>query len=633
MEQKIGIAWHQLLNRLAAKQYPLAAVALSDQAIPKGQTTLAHSASLLFRALGGDHGIEIQAGAQSLHSARRSLLSRLAGSERKVDLAWVDHQALRLPPVIDAYPDRQLNHALYYWLAALCAVDSWPHLPWFNRNQHAVKRIITHYPGLAASYFRLVEAEISRRPDITTLAVDQARQEYAIQDALRHPGSVTVLPTARYAPHPVLLWLRPDPQSGTSALKKTDSPADTAMPPPGKSTLQTDTKRRIAEHTEMPERKSGLLLFRPESIFSWTEYAKIDHETKENEDDELAQAADDLDVIALARESKQTAKKLRMTLDIAAVHSKHSALTLGEQHIPLLPEWDYRSRTLKPDQCRINIMPIGAQMQATAIVDFPLPEHLKREQQRLRRQFGALLPLRQRLKGQADGNEIDINAYLREVANLTHRNHTRSSEPRFYLDQRKRERDLACLLLADLSLSTEAWVGDDRRVIDVIRDSLYLFSEALSVTKDRFALHGFCSKQRNDVRFYPLKEFDEPYNDIVRSRINAITPAYYTRMGAAIRHGSTLLGKQKATERLLLILTDGKPNDADHYEGRYGIEDTRKALIEARQQGLRPFCVTVDQEAHDYLPHIFGKNNFIIIRKPSELPARLPLLYAQLTQG
>ncbi|OIQ75578.1 von Willebrand factor type A domain protein [mine drainage metagenome] len=145
-------------------------------------------------------------------------------------------------------------------------------------------------------------------------------------------------------------------------------------------------------------------------------------------------------------------------------------------------------------------------------------------------------------------------------------------------------------------------------------------------------MYGFSSKHRTDVRIHTLKEFNDPYNDVVRGRINGISPEYYTRMGAAIRFATETLGRQKSRERLLLLLTDGKPNDADHYEGRYGIEDTRKALVAARQQGLRPFCVTVDEEAHEYLPHIFGKDNFIIIRKPSELPARLPLLYAILTR-
>lgn len=604
MEEQVGIAWHRLINRLAARRFPEAAVELAS---------VSRAAALLFRALGGDHGVAVQAGVQTLHGARRSLLERLAGSARKVDLAWVDHQALRLPPVIDAFPATSLNRDLYFWLAALCAVDPQPRLPWLARNQAAVQAIIRDYPGLAARYGRLVEAEIARRPQISKLAPDEARQEQAIRAALRKPGSVAALPAARRPPHPVLLWLRPElPATGknTPPDKSPDQPSQTA------NALQSDKKRRTAEHTEMPERKDGLLIFRPESIFSWTEYAKVEHETKENEDQDLAQAADDLDVIAIARDSRNIAKKLSMTLDLPTAESDNPPLDGGR----MLPEWDYRTHTLKPDQCRVNTIPLADAKPCA------LPEHLKRDQQRLRRQLGALLPVRLRLKAQPEGNDIDIDPYIRHLA------HSASAETRFYLDQRKRERDLACLLLADLSLSTEAWVGEERRVIDVIRDSLFLFSEALSVTRDRFALYGFSSRLRSDVRFHTLKAFDEPYDDAVRGRINSISPAYYTRMGAAIRRAAEILGRQKARERLLLLLTDGKPNDADRYEGRYGIEDTRKALIAARQQGLRPFCVTIDQEAHEYLPHIFGKNNFIIIRKPSELPARLPLLYALLTR-
>jgi nitric oxide reductase NorD protein len=103
-------------------------------------------------------------------------------------------------------------------------------------------------------------------------------------------------------------------------------------------------------------------------------------------------------------------------------------------------------------------------------------------------------------------------------------------------------------------------------------------------------------------------------------------------MGAAIRHATTLLNAQPQRQRLLLLLTDGKPNDLDRYEGRYGIEDTRMALHEARQLGLRPFCVTIDSEANEYLPHLFGAGGFAVIRKPEDLPKELPLLYAQMTR-
>jgi len=200
MEEQVGIAWHRLINRLAARRFPEAAVELAS---------VSRDAALLFRALGGDHGVAVQAGAQTLHGARRSLLERLAGSARKVELAWVDCQALRLPPLIDAFPATSLNRDLYFWLAALCAVDPQPHLPWLARNQAAVLAITRGYPGLAASYGRLVEAEIARRPQISKLAPDEARQEQAIRAALRSPGSVAALPAARRPPHPALAVAAP----------------------------------------------------------------------------------------------------------------------------------------------------------------------------------------------------------------------------------------------------------------------------------------------------------------------------------------------------------------------------------------------------------------------------------------
>jgi nitric oxide reductase NorD protein len=200
----------------------------------------------------------------------------------------------------------------------------------------------------------------------------------------------------------------------------------------------------------------------------------------------------------------------------------------------------------------------------------------------------------------------------------------------WYRSFQGRERDLACLLLADLSLSTDTWVNNQERVIDVIRDSLFLFSEAMSATGDRFALWGFSSRKRADVRMHCIKGFDERYTDAIRGRIAVIKPGFYTRMGAAVRHATRQLEKEVAGRRLLLLLTDGKPNDLDQYEGRYGIEDTRMALREARRAGLHPFCVTIDDRAGDYLPWLFGSDGYVVIRRPAELPvssACLPALY------
>jgi len=201
-----------------------------------------------------------------------------------------------------------------------------------------------------------------------------------------------------------------------------------------------------------------------------------------------------------------------------------------------------------------------------------------------------------------------------------------------YRDLRNQSRDLSCLLLADLSLSTDAYVNNKSRVIDVIKDSLYLFAEALDVTGDRFALHGFSSRNRNHVRFYDIKNFEDNYDDEIRGHIDAIRPGYYTRMGAAIRYASNLLEQEASTQKLLLIITDGKPNDLDKYESRYGIEDTRQAIIEAERKGLQPFCVTIDEKAQDYLPYLFGANAYVLIKHAEELPTKLPLLYLRLTR-
>jgi nitric oxide reductase NorD protein len=369
----------------------------------------------------------------------------------------------------------------------------------------------------------------------------------------------------------------------------------------------------------MPDNKNPFMLFfRAESIFSWAEYVKVNRPTEEDSDPNT-EAASDLDQMSVAQDGKSVASRLRFDLDLPSAAQDDQPLGAGI----LLPEWHYKKQILQPDHCCLQ------PMIAREAEPCPLPHHLAATARRIRSQFEALTPARVWIKGQFDGTEPDLDACVQFTAD---RMTGHAAERGLYRAHHYRDRDLACLMLADLSLSTDAWVSDSARVIDVIRDSLYLFAEALSATGDRFSLYGFSSLKRSNVRFHVLKEFGEKYNAGIRGRIAAIKPGYYTRMGAAIRHASQLLAKQPATQRILFLLTDGKPNDLDQYEGRYGIEDTRVALVEARQMGLRPFCVTIDEKAGSYLPHLFGLGGYVVIRKPSELPKQLPLLYAQLTR-
>ncbi|NWG76111.1 MAG: VWA domain-containing protein, partial [Rubrivivax sp.] len=201
-----------------------------------------------------------------------------------------------------------------------------------------------------------------------------------------------------------------------------------------------------------------------------------------------------------------------------------------------------------------------------------------------------------------------------------------------YRQRTRGARSLATLLLADLSLSTDAYADSDARVVDVIREALVVFGEALAATGDAFEMLGFSSVRRHHVRVQHLKGFDEPWNATAQARVGAIRPGYYTRMGAALREATLRLAARPERQRLLLVLTDGKPHDLDVYEGRYGLEDTRHAVQAARDAGLTPFCVTIDEHAHDYLPHLFGARGFALVRCPRELPMRLTRVYATLTR-
>ena len=619
IEEHVGSLWHKIVTHSTNQRFPEAAVNLDD---------VRRSVAVMFRALGGDGALKIESTIATEYSMQRSLLQRIAGSNRHVELGWRNESALMLPATIDVFPDKALNRDLYLWLAALASGDAGikaNQTDWIRYNQWLSCKVLKRFPGLNERYQRLVAAQLALRPNQEQLNTPDATLEKVIQQALIKPEEVVALSyesliaEVKYMPQPVYLWLHPSPPGAAQNVVANQDNTDT--PNSAGETVEPEEKRRYrAEQVEMPNGNDGLVLDRFENIFSWAEYIKVDRTTDEDEDlDTAEESAKDLDQLSVARDSKSTAKRIRFDLDLPSAESDDTLVGEGI----LLPEWDYRKSDLVKDYCLLQPM-IADDAEA-----IDLPPRLRKIAKRLRSQFEALVPSRIWYKAQNEGSEIDLDAYIHFVAEQKHAHAT--DEQGMFRDFRGGFRDMACLLLADLSLSTDSYVNNDARVIDVIRDSLLLFAEALSATGDQFAMYGFSSRYRDHVRFHTLKTFSESHNNITRGRINVIKPGYYTRMGAAIRYASDKLSQQRASQQLLLLLTDGKPNDLDLYDGRYGIEDTRMALIEARRKGLQPFCVTIDEKGGDYLPYMFGTENFVVIRDPSELPRELPLLYARLT--
>jgi len=213
---------------------------------------------------------------------------------------------------------------------------------------------------------------------------------------------------------------------------------------------------------------------------------------------------------------------------------------------------------------------------------------------------------------------VDLAAYVSTFADW------RAGGPgddRLYVAARPARRDLAIILLVDVSASTDSWVSGTARVIDVEKESLVVLLEALDALGDRHAALAFSGNGPGNVRVHTVKRFDERAGVDVRRRVAGLEPDGYTRVGAAVRHASALFGGQAARHRLLLVLSDGKPNDVDRDEGRYGIEDTRQAVAEARLQGIVVFCLTVDRDAPTYMPAIFGPRGYTMLRRQDLLPA------------
>ena len=612
MEEYVGDLWHRFITRSARRDYPDAIVHLED---------IEKTAGVLFRALGGDPGLRVASAAEVEHGGRRRWLARIAHVEERVAHATRDAETLNLPPSLALFPERAANRDLYLWLIAQAAASEQVRGEWIVANQRATALTLARYPGFAARYRRLVDASLALRLPIDKLPRDEAAVERAIRQALAEPGSVAALPASKRPPQPVPLWLYPSPaQLDRRTRPDDDSTRNDDPEPPDSESIEVTQKRQQASREDAPDGKDGFILpFRAESLMSFAEYVKVNRGLDEDPDQDVAKAAADMDRLAIARDNKTIASRVRFDLDLPSAAADDIPLESGI----LLPEWDWKKRQLKKNQCSLTVL------EARDAPPIAVPERLLKPVRRIRGQFESLTPSRRWLKNQPDGSELDVDASVRAWSDRRagHNDNIYGN----YLKLERRERDLACLVLADLSLSTDAWVSDSARVIDVIRDSLMLFAEALGATGDNFALYGFSSRRREHIRFHQIKTFGEKHSAATRGRIAALKPGYYTRMGAAIRQAHRILDRQPNALRLMLILSDGKPNDLDHYDGRYGIEDTRMSLIEARNAGIKPFCVTIDKEGEGYLPHLFGPAGFTVIRKPEELPARLPMLYAQLT--
>ncbi|NYZ17214.1 VWA domain-containing protein [Azospirillum sp. RWY-5-1] len=623
-EETIGRLWHRLVGERASyPRHPDAAVTLE---------ALKPRLSVFFRGLGGDRGVRIAAGAPGASGHRLSLIGRIGLGVERLDRPTLDGEALTLPERIELFPDTRHNAALYEWLAAFFAHAEPPaerpadplqaDIVAISVARDATRRALARFPGLRPLHAELVTALAAIRP-VRRLPAAEALVESAIKALLADPSADVPLPDrGRAAPadyHPFLpvpLW--GEAVGGAKGM----APESSADEETGSgNTADGDNRRRKATRraNDRTRRDDPLILNRMEKILGIAEMMNLNRKVEDDDADAAKQAADDLDEIAVGQHERKAATRLKLELELAPAAADTGALA-GEF---TYPEWDWSRSTFHADHCRVI-----AETAAEEGEDWAPDDAARRRINRVRRQFEALRPKRRVFSGQPDGDDLDLAALVRTRAD---RLACGTADDRVWLQARNASPDLAVAVLLDASLSTDGWIGN-RRVLDVEKEALLALTHGLAACGDRHGLFAFTSRRRDQVWVRTLKGFDETHTTRVARRIQALKPGHYTRIGAAVRHVAARLAERPNRQRLLILLSDGKPNDVDHYEGRYGIEDTRMAIRESRREGVAVFGITVDAEARDHFPTLFGRGAYAIFPHVERLTTALPALYRQLVR-
>lgn len=416
------------------------------------------------------------------------------------------------------------------------------------------------------------------------------------------------------------LWTGGPPLEPHVAVSMLDSDADTDTPTEGKTRSARLARRpdvRVSAENDDDKQQGAWMVQTSQPHEQVEDPAGMQRPTDRDEATAAEEFADALSELSEARlvSTPGRPKEVLLSDDAPSTEKGKKRKTTSHREPALsYPEWDWRLKAYREPGAFVHVC--LAEQGSQEWVDGALDDNRVMLQQ-VRRHFEMLRARRVRLRKQFEGEEIDLEAYTDSISDY------RAGLPMaqaVYQSYRPAKRDMAIMLLMDISGSTDGWVSGNRRVIDVEREALLLVCVALQGMNEPYSVLGFSGEGPQQVMVKAIKEFNEPYSSIIGRRIASLEPELYTRSGAAIRHASSMLMGQTAQHRLLLLLSDGKPNDIDEYEGRYGVEDMRQAVAEARLQGIHSFCLTIDRHAANYLPKVFGPHGYALLPKADALP-------------
>ena len=296
-------------------------------------------------------------------------------------------------------------------------------------------------------------------------------------------------------------------------------------------------------------------------------------------------------------------------------------------------EWDYQSQTYRPDWVSLYeaLHPSGNPV----VIDRLLAKHAALAK-RLKRLLDLLKPQdKVRIRYQEEGSELDLDVAIRSLIDFKG---GATPDPRINMSHRTDGRDITVMILLDLSesLNEKVGAGDTasgagQSILELSQEAVSLLAWSIEALGDPYAIAGFHSDTRHEVRYQHIKGFSEKWDDAVKARLAAMEAGWSTRMGAALRHAGHYLAARKADKKILLLLTDGEPADVDVHDPQHLRADAKKAVEELATRGVTTFCLSLDPKADEYVRDIFG-NRYEVLDRIERLPEKLPLLYMALTK-
>ncbi len=299
-----------------------------------------------------------------------------------------------------------------------------------------------------------------------------------------------------------------------------------------------------------------------------------------------------------------------------------SAEILDDSFHLLYPEWDFSKREYKQNYCKV--FPKLVEKDATNYYKKTITEN-RQTLLKLRKMFAMLNNNFEQTRRQPQGDNFDLDATTDLFVDILSK---QTPSEKIYLHRKKAKKEISLLFLLDLSLSSDGY-SKGNRIIDVEKQVSILFGEVLNEYSIDFQIDGFFSKTRNHTAYVNLKDFDKSW-DSEKNNVGSAQAQGYTRIGPAIRHAASIIEKRKTRKKWLILLSDGKPNDYDRYEGKYGINDIKQALRETKSKGIENFALAIEEQAKYYLPQMFGKNHYSIISTPMEMIISLTKLYKRI---